>query len=192
MTSEHLFTAALAQIMRWEGGYVNHPSDPGGHTNLGITLATYRRVKPDATPADLKALTHKDAGVIYRDLYWLPARCDALPGPLALMMFDCAVNQGVKRAHQLLERATRTEAAPTITDDLIRRAQAGDVALDFAARRALHYASLPHLQTFGRGWMRRLLDTMRVAALPPFTATAVASPKVVAAKAKPRPKPSAA
>ena len=99
------YDAALARVLAHEGGYGNHPSDPGGPTNFGITLADYRRyVKPDATAADIKAMTRDAATTIYRARYWNALACDDLPAGVDYAVFDYGVNSGVARAAKVLRR----------------------------------------------------------------------------------------
>ena len=71
------YDEALRRVLTHEGGYSNHPSDPGGPTNFGITLADYRKyVKPDAGAADVRAMKARDAKAIYRAKYWDALHCD--------------------------------------------------------------------------------------------------------------------
>lgn len=93
------FERALAFTLPWEGGYVNDPADPGGRTDHGIA----ERYHPEAW-ADGK-ITRDEALDIYRRHYWLPARCDEFDEPVALVLFECAVNPGVSRSHRFLQAA---------------------------------------------------------------------------------------
>ncbi|MBN8965586.1 MAG: secretion activator protein, partial [Rhizobiales bacterium] len=93
------FPRALARVLAHEGGYSNHPDDPGGPTNFGITIADYRRyVKADATAADIKAMRVEEAETIYRAAYWDAMRCDDLAAGLDYAVFDYGVNSGIGRA----------------------------------------------------------------------------------------------
>lgn len=126
------FQQAFEMAIGSEGGYVNDPQDPGGETKFGISKRAY----PDL---DIASLTLEQAKGIYLRDYWGPAGCGALmDNAMSMLLFDCAVNQGVFRAKQIAGKA-KTPA-------------------EFQAERALHYASLPTFQRFGRGWMRRLFD----------------------------------
>ena len=74
------YDASLARLLAHEGGYTNHPADPGGPINFGITIADYRKyVKPEATAAEVQAMTVGEAMAIYRKRYWDALRCDELP-----------------------------------------------------------------------------------------------------------------
>jgi lysozyme family protein len=148
---------ALKTVLKWEGGYVNHPKDPGGATNMGITQKTLQgwRGAP-VTAEDMKALTHKEAEAIYKARYWAACQCEALEFPVALMVFDAAVNHGPGRAARLLQEA-------------LGAAQAKDpaaLATEIAARRMVFYASLKTFKTFGLGWSRRLMDALAAALAP--------------------------
>src|SRR5690349_24305390 len=99
------FDAALARVLAHEGGYSNHPSDPGGPTKFGITLADYRRhLKPGASAADVRAMRLDEARAIYRAHYWAALRCDELPAGLDYALFDYGVNSGIGRAARVLQR----------------------------------------------------------------------------------------
>ena len=142
------FDRALAFVLRWEGGYSDHPEDPGGATNMGITQGTYDawRKRRGLPPRPVREITREEVAAIYRERYWAPLGCDKLPADLALMVFDCAVNQGPAKARELLERS------------------GGDWRV-LAALRLEHYTSLVKLwSTFGRGWSRRLADCVRTCA----------------------------
>lgn len=126
------FDRAFEMVVGVEGGYVNDPEDPGGETHFGISKRAYPNL-------DIKALTSEQAKDIYFRDYWVPAGCGHIADEaMAILMFDCAVNQGVDRARKLAAKA--------------------NTPAEFQAERALHYASLSTFQRFGRGWMRRLFD----------------------------------
>lgn len=130
------FERAFDHVVGEEGGYVNDPQDPGGETKYGISKRAYPGV-------DIKNLTLDVAKDIYRRDYWTPLRLDNRPYREALVIFDCAVNQGVARARSILDRIPPS----------------ADFVAQYQAERALHYAGLPTFGRFGRGWMRRLVRT---------------------------------
>lgn len=126
------FERAFDLVIGHEGGYVNDPQDPGGETKFGISKRAYPML-------DIKNLTIEQARELYLKDYWFAAGCDHVASDaMAMLMFDCAVNQGVTRAKQIAAKATSP--------------------IEYQAERALHYASLPTFERFGRGWMRRLFD----------------------------------
>ena len=137
------FNAYFPHLLKHEGGYVDHPHDPGGATNMGITLATLRewRGRP-VTKADVRALTREEAESIYRARYWNKIRGDEmLAGPDAAL-FDVAVNSGVGRAVQWMHLTVGKNAQ--------------DATKAICARRRAFFQSLRTFSTFGRGWMRRV------------------------------------
>jgi len=158
------FDDALEAILRWEGGYSDHPNDPGGATNFGITIATLRRWRrPEpVTKEDVRNLPREEAREIYRAYYWHECRCDELPDGVALAVFDSAVNQGPERARRLLQTALRVEADGIFGPITMAAVAAADEATlldEFMARRAVHYASLTAI--FHLGWYRRVMDIHR-------------------------------
>ena len=154
------FDSALAAVLHHEGGFVNHPSDPGGMTNLGVTKRVWEEWtgKP-ATEADMRALTPEMVGPLYKTRYWDAVRADDLPSGVDLCVFDCAVNAGVGRASKFLQQAVGVAADGKIGPMTIAATTAkpaDDVVDEFCALREAHYKSLPTFATFGKGWMRRL------------------------------------
>lgn len=158
------FATALAHVLAHEGGYVDHPDDPGGATNFGITLATLQSWRGrSVTRADVRALTKAEAGDIYRARYWDVCRCDELPEPVAFIVFDAAVNHGVSRAVRLLQEALGVTADGRIGPATLGAARAADtksLVTEIAARRMVLYGNLAHFRTFGLGWSRRLMGTL--------------------------------
>lgn len=157
------FEKALEIVLRKEGGFVNHPDDPGGATNLGIT----RRTLADwwgrpASVADVRALTPADVAPIYRARYWDVCRCAELPHGLDLVVFDCAVNQGPGRAKRLLQRSlgvAEDGILGPVTMTAAAESDAASLVDEMVSRRAVHYASLQ--STFHLGWFRRLIEIHR-------------------------------
>jgi len=156
------FSSALTHVLKFEGGYSDHPSDPGGATKFGITHAVLTRHRGHQVgKAEVKALTKEEAAAIYRADYWEAACCDDLPSGLDLAVFDCAVNQGAGRAKRFLQQAARVTVDGRIgpvTLAAVRAAPSDALLIEFMARRMRSYGLLRRLfRTFGLGWSRRLM-----------------------------------
>lgn len=156
------FDTALAEILRHEGGWVDHPKDPGGATNRGVTLATLSDwLGRTATKAEVKALTVSDVAPIYRQRYWNAVKGDDLPAGVDLMVFDLAVNSGPGRAAKFLQEVVGAAVDGQIGPGSLAKVNAlhpGAVIDGMAERRERFYRGLGTFDTFGRGWMRRLAD----------------------------------
>lgn len=156
------FAACLGAVLRWEGGWSDHPRDPGGATNMGITLATLRdwRHAP-VTKADVKALTRDEAGKIYAARYWRPLAGDELPEGADLATFDYGVNSGIGRAAQDAQRVAGAEVDGKIgpkTLAAIRGMGPRAYVKALCARRMGFLRSLAIWSTFGKGWTNRVAD----------------------------------
>lgn len=164
------FDRALQFVLAWEGGYVSHPRDPGGATNLGIThrtLSDYRARNPEwGLPGDVRNLTRPQAARIYRAGYWDPVKGDELPSGIALLVFDAAVNHGPARAIRWLQEAVGVRADGVIgpaTLAAVRESTSAVIVREFATLRALGYVATGNMATFGKGWMRRLFAAVQEA-----------------------------
>jgi len=163
----NVFDFAVEHIRREEGGLVDHPIDPGGRTNFGITQRTLdvaRTAFGDLQlPTRVDELTWQQAREIYRRQYWQPIRGDELPAPLALAALDAAVNASPQRATRWLQQALRVPADGWLGAQTILAAQRCDLAkvlAEFGARRAHHYMLQDATDdVFGLGWARRLFRT---------------------------------
>jgi lysozyme family protein len=170
------YDAALARVLAHEGGYSNHPDDPGGPTKYGITLADYRRyVMPQATAADVKAMPLTDAKAIYRARYWDAQRCDDLPAGVDYAVFDYGVNSGIGRSGKVLRRVLQwPDVSSDISDGVIAAAQRADAKTLIEAicdERMRFLQSLKTWPVFGAGWGRRVAE-VRSAALSMAAGTA--------------------
>ena len=160
------FDKCLAEVLRHEGGFVDHPRDPGGATNKGITIGTFRQYRPGATVAQLKAISDAEVAMIYRNGYWDAVRGDDLPSGLDLVAFDAAVNSGPRRGAQWLQRALGVADDGKIGPVTLSVAQASEPmsvisrALDI---RLAFLKSLSHWDAFGRGWSARVVSVRKVA-----------------------------
>ena len=94
------FDECLQIILHHEGGYVNHPKDPGGETNLGVTKRVYEE---HGGTKDMKDLEFEDVAPIYKKSYWDRVKGDELPAGLDLCVFDFGVNAGTGRAAKYLQ-----------------------------------------------------------------------------------------
>lgn len=162
------YDAALACLLGHEGGYSNHPDDPGGPTKYGITIADYRRyVKADADAADMRAMPLADAKGIYRARYWAVLRCDDLPAGLDYAVFDYGVNSGVSRAAKVLQRIVGVDddgAIGPVTLAAVARHDAPALIEALCDERFAFLKSLKTWRVFGGGWGRRVTE-VRAAAL---------------------------
>lgn len=156
------FSKCLEIVLRHEGGYVNHPSDPGGATNLGITLATFRRfVKPNGSVEDLKKLTKEQAGTCYRRQYWDAIHGSELPDGVDLATFDFAVNSGPSRAAKYLQAVvgvTQDGKIGPATVKAARQMAQSSIIHKLCDDRLAFLKRLSTWPTFGKGWERRVKD----------------------------------
>lgn len=162
------FEAALAAVLVHEGGYSNHPDDPGGPTMKGIIKRVYddyRRSKGLPT-RDVRKITNAEIGDIYKTRYWDLARCDDLPTGLDYVVFDGAVNSGVGQAAKWLQRALGVEVTAKVNASTIKAAQqAPDVDAIVTGVQDRRLAMLKGLRTwpvFGKGWGRRVTEVRRL------------------------------
>lgn len=156
-------SACLAVTLPHEGGYSDHPADPGGATNMGIThkvLAAWRGVR-SVTKAEVKALTLNEATAIYAERYWAPVRGETLPFGVDLTVFDYGVNSGTGRASKELQRVVGAKVDGQIGNETIKATILTDGAKTIkaiSARRLSFMQSLKIWETFKRGWSRRVAD----------------------------------
>jgi len=162
-------------ILAAEGGYTDHPNDPGGATNYGITAAALKQARKTipGLPEHVRDLTAEQALKIYETFYWKPAGCDKLPSPIDLLVFDGAVNCGVRRGVKFLQESLNivNEGKDRLaTDGIIGKktlaalAERSDALRPLCAvilwQRTLYYQSLAAsketFRTFLRGWINRL------------------------------------
>ena len=161
------FEACLPVILASEGGFVDDPHDPGGATNLGITLATLSScLGRTASIADVEALSRAAVAPIYQARYWNPSHACDCPAGVDLMVFDESVNQGVGRAVASLQTAlgvTADGAFGPATRAALAAANPANLIRAIAANREAHYRALPTFPRFGRGWLARLARTTELA-----------------------------
>jgi lysozyme family protein len=159
------YDASLARVLKHEGGYTNHPSDPGGPTNFGITIHDYRRyIKANGTAADVRDMKLADAAKIYRARYWHALRCDELPAGLDYAVFDYGVNSGIGRAAKVLQRLLGVGNGTAITDAVIAGVRNGspqELIGRLCDERLAFLKSLRTWPVFGRGWGPRVADVRR-------------------------------
>ena len=164
-----VFDKVIERVLAHEGGYVNHPADPGGATNFGITqrtLTSIRASHPAAgLPKDLRSLTRDQAKFCYRVAYWAPIRGDQLPSQFAYQMMDAYVNTSPETVVRWVQRAAGVADDGKIgpmTLAAIAAKDPADLVLLFLASRLEHMTNLSIWPTFGKGWARRIAHNLIV------------------------------
>jgi lysozyme family protein len=160
------FKKSLKHVLVHEGGFVDHPRDPGGATMKGVTLATFRRhFGPDKTVDDLKNITDSQLQKIYRSGYWDKCRCDQLPSGVDYAVFDAAVNSGPGRSAVWLQAAVGAVRDGGIGPSTLSRVATHEPAAivnDMCDRRLVFLRGLATFSVFGRGWTRRVAGVRQV------------------------------
>ena len=161
------YDKCLKAILHHEGGYVNHPKDPGGETNLGVTKRVYEE---HGGTKDMKELTVEDVAPIYKKGYWDKMKGDDLPGGLDLCVFDFGVNAGPGRSAKYLQTMIGTVADGGIGPNTLKAVEAyvskhgiNKSIEKFKEARQSYYEKLSTFDTFGRGWTRRVTETTDLA-----------------------------
>ena len=148
-------------MLQHEGGYVNHPSDPGGETNYGITKSVARQY---GFKGSMKDIPMSIVEKIYKDQYWDAMSCDNFEFAIAFHMFDAAVNHGLINARKLIQRAVNVKddgIIGSISLAAIRKTPQLLFVNSFMAERISFYTKISTFPTFGRGWMSRMVDNLR-------------------------------
>jgi len=154
------FDRCLEHVLKHEGGYVNHPRDPGGETNMGISKRSYPN-------EDIRNMTKARAGAIYRRDFWDKVKCDDLPMGVDLVVFDAAVNSGPSRSAKWLQSACDVRQDGVVGPNTVKAANmlsTVNVINRALMHRLAFLQSLATWATFGRGWQSRV-DNIRRAAL---------------------------
>lgn len=156
------FATAFKALLKHEGGFVNHPDDPGGMTNLGVTKAVWEewRGRP-VTEKEMRSLTPEIVAPMYKRRYWDKIAGDHLPMGLDLAVFDFAVNSGPGRAAKILQRVLGVSPDGDIGPQTLMAV--GSIPLrkllnDYNAARMAYLMTLPTWDTFGKGWGRRVAE----------------------------------
>lgn len=159
MEKSSLFEKCVTVILHHEGGYVNHVSDPGGETNMGICKRSY----PDI---DIKNLTTEQAKEIYHRDYWKPLKVEfLLDEALALEIFDHGVNAGIGTAAKLAQRLVHVPDDGKIGPVTIDHLNASKISLvpEYKKLRKQYYVEIAQkntkLSAFIPGWMNRVNNT---------------------------------
>ena len=161
------YQKCLETILHHEGGYVNHPKDPGGETNLGVTKRVYEEW---GGTKDMKDLLVEDVAPIYKKNYWDKLKGDNLPSGLDLCVFDFGVNAGPGRAAKYFQSMIGTTPDGGIGPMTLKALDiySGAHGLvetieEYQKRRQEYYEKLSTFATFGRGWTRRVNETTTLA-----------------------------
>lgn len=163
-----MYKIILKEVLKFEGGYVNHPNDKGGATNFGVTQKTYDsfRDKLKLPRTDVKNISSDEVEQVYSD-YWRAASCDKIcpSHPLtAAVVFDCAINSGPKQAIKILQRVVKAKPIDGIIGRVTLSAVFGSndrqLALEYLDARQDFFFSLVEKNSsqfvFLKGWLRRV------------------------------------
>jgi lysozyme family protein len=176
------FPRALELVLVHEGGYVDHPRDPGGATNLGVTIGTLSGwLGRPATKAEVRALTVDAVAPIYRKNYWDAVRADDLPAGVDYCVFDFGVNSGPRRAIMALQRAVGVAddgRIGPITLAAAKRKSPEDIITRICSDRLSFMRRLSTWPTFGRGWQRRVEGVEREAIRMALAAASTPAPVI--------------
>jgi lysozyme family protein len=161
------FEECLRHVLAHEGGFVDHPADPGGATNLGCTKAVWEEwCDRPVTVDEIKALTPDDVAPLYRAKYWDAVAAGAMPAGIAYCVFDTAINSGPGRAARFLQAvvgATQDGAIGPRTLAAVNAMDQQELINAYCDKRLAFLQELKTWETFGKGWARRVLEVRRTA-----------------------------
>ena len=154
------FLTAFDKLLGHEGGYSNHPADPGGKTRYGVTEAVAREV---GYRGDMRELPLDLAQRIYKERYWDAVQAESLPADVRYIVFDGAVNSGVVQSAKWLQRACGVKDDGVVGPQTIRAANAlspDGLKRKILAQRLRFMATLSNWPAFSRGWANRISDLL--------------------------------
>jgi lysozyme family protein len=149
-------------MLKSEGGFVNHPSDPGGMTNLGVTKSTWENwVGRESDENEMRSLTPEKVEPLYKKKFWDAVRADELPTGISYLVFEFAVNAGVGRSIKTLQSAVGTTPDGwfgPITMVALQAIDPHELIERFSQAKEEFYRSLSTFSVFGKGWLNRVAD----------------------------------
>lgn len=161
MTAKN-FDSSLKMLLKHEGGFVNHPKDPGGMTNLGVTKKAWEEYQGrKVTEQEMRDLTPHSVQLFYKTRYWDEVRANELPSGVDHCVFDACVNSGAVRAAKILQNVVGADVDGKIGPKTLAKVSgrdAGQVIRDFCDERLRFLKSLSTWPTFGKGWERRVVS----------------------------------
>lgn len=154
------FDQAFDRLIGHEGGYSNHPADPGGETMWGVTA---RVARANGYAGPMRDLPREKAKAIYRRLYWDAVKADQLPAVVRFDVFDGAVNSGVEQSAKWLQRASGAVADGIVGPKTVAAAAAAGpvIAAKYNGHRLQFMSDLPTWGSFGKGWARRIASNLQ-------------------------------
>lgn len=166
------FKSIVTEAIRREGGFVNHPDDRGGATNMGVTLQVMRKhgldvdQDGDVDADDVAELPLKDALRIYLNDYWKPSKANQLPANLREFYFDMVINHGIRNAAYILQSAAIAAGEEIVRDGIVGPNTLHAVKYleinRLVSERLLFYAKIverdPSQKTFWYGWFNRCIE----------------------------------
>lgn len=163
VTAPTQFERCLAIVLHHEGGFVNHPRDPGGMTNLGVTRRVWEEwTGRPSSEEEMRSLTPEMVTPLYHARYWRVINADRLPPGVDLVTFDFGVNAGPHRGARFLQRIVGTSQDGLIgpmTISTVEQFAAShgtrELVRIYSEDRREYYRSLSTFDAFGRGWLRR-------------------------------------
>ena len=181
------YKESLKAVLKHEGGYVNHPKDPGGATNKGVTQRVYDayRKANGLSPQAVRNIFDAEVEAIYRLQYWNMVKGDDLPSGIDYCVFDYAVNSGVRRSALELQKVLgvkRDGVIGIVTVQAAMDADAKTVVKAICASRLAFLKNLKIWSTFGKGWAARvsgvLAMSLRLADLVPEAPSQEDAPQI--------------
>lgn len=153
------FSEALQHVLKHEGGYIDHPNDPGGETNFGITVAVARE---NGYLGDMRTIPMSVVESIYKRKYWDKVRADEMPESVRFALFDYAVNSGPGAAIRALQRVLSVADDGVLGPMTLAAAQAQSAGLGARLNgyRLKFMTELKIWPTFSKGWARRIADNL--------------------------------
>lgn len=167
MSDTTVFDKAFDRLMKNEGGYVNHPDDPGGETMYGVTK---RVAVAHGYRGSMRNMPKSFAAKVARQSYWDAAHCDKFDPLVAIQVFDAAYNHGPRNAIKFLQRAAGLNGKQidgivgSQTIGAVNNLTPTVVVLNFLAARLDFFTRIGTWNTFGRGWSRRIVEQLEAAA----------------------------
>jgi len=159
--------ASLESVLHHEGGFVNHPRDPGGMTNLGVTKRVWEEwVGHEVDEATMRGLTPEIVAPMYKARYWDKVKGDDLPAGVDYCVFDAAVNSGVSRAAKWLQEVVGVTADGAIGPGTLKAVATmlpDDIVSNYQRKRLAFLQGLATWDTFGKGWGRRVSEVESIA-----------------------------